>query len=409
MRRGERAVVIAGVSILVLVALWGALSAPGSDGVDRRLSTYLAGPSGAKGLAQALRRLGVTVEQRRRPYFDIATDSGRARPDRLYAFLDIDRPTTQELVAIRDYVMGGGRILSAGVTGIEACFGYRSRRLARDVDNDTRATLVRGSGQRLLPTWRVLRRLPAESLAAAAKGTEADRCTPHLPRRADTLVRTMRNAPVALRLRFASGGEAILLADGQYLSNRILKDTDAGVAVLPWFLDGPTRQVVVDEYHLGFGAGGTLPGASWAWLRHHPAGWAILQLLGVALVALAVTAVRFGPARSVIERRRRSPLEHVEALAAGLEGAGGVDTAVGLTVSGLRRRLGRVGLLPAGAERAWLAALELALPTPAGRNAVRRLQSTINQPGGPERALAAAQAVEDVWEELRPQTTRAGL
>src|SRR5438034_1357712 len=103
-----------------------------------------------------------------------------------------------------------------------------------------------------------------------------------------------------------------------------------------WFLDGRTRQIVVDEYHLGFGAGGTLPGASWAWLRHHPPGWAILQLLGVALVALAVAAVRFGPARSVIERRRRSPLEHVEALAAGLEGAGGVDTAVALTVSGLR-------------------------------------------------------------------------
>src|SRR3989449_8216577 len=118
--------------------------APGSDRDDRRLSTYLAGPSGAKGLAQALRRLGVTVEQRRRPYFDIATDSSRGRRERLYAFLDIDRPTTQELVAIRDYVTGGGRILTAGVTGIEVCFGYRSRRLARDVDNDTRATLVRG-------------------------------------------------------------------------------------------------------------------------------------------------------------------------------------------------------------------------------------------------------------------------
>src|SRR3989442_5489439 len=87
----------------------------------------------------------------------------------------------------------------------------------------------------------------------------------------------MRGAAVALRLRFASRGEAILLADARYLSNRILKDTDAGVAVLPWFLDGRTRQVVVDEYHLGFGAGGTLPGASWAWLRHHPAGWAILD------------------------------------------------------------------------------------------------------------------------------------
>src|SRR3989475_10320611 len=99
----------------------------------------------------------------------------------------------------------------------------------------------------------------------------------------------------------------------------MLNGTDAGVAVIPWFLDGSTRQIVVDEYPLGFGAGGTLPGASWAWLRRHPPGWAILQLIGVALVALAVTAVRFGPARSVIERRRRSPLEHVEALAAGSE------------------------------------------------------------------------------------------
>ncbi len=409
MRRGERAVVIGGVTVLVLVALWGALSAPGRDRDDGRLSTYLTGPSGAKGLAQTLRRLGMTVEQRRRPYFDLAADSGRRRPERLYAFLDIDPPTPQELTAIRDYVAGGGRILTAGVTGIESCFGYRSRRLSRDADNDTRATFVPGSGRRLPPTWRVLRRLPAESLAVAATALDADRCAPHLPTRADTLARTMHGAAVALRHRFASRGEAILLADARYLSNRILKDTDAGVAVLPWFLDGRTRQVVVDEYHLGFGAGGTLPGASWAWLRHHPAGWAILQLFGVALVALAMTAVRFGPARSVIERRRRSPLEHVEALAAGLEGAGGVDTAVGLTVSGLRRRLGRVGLLPAGAERAWLAALELALPTPAGRNAVRRLQRTINQPGGPERALAAAQAVEDVWEELRPRTTRAGF
>ncbi|MGH7547062.1 MAG: hypothetical protein ACREMM_02655, partial [Gemmatimonadales bacterium] len=58
-------------------------------------------------------------------------------------------------------------------------------------------------------------------------------------------------------------------------------------------------------------------------------------------------------------------------------------------------------------QGSWLAALELALPTRRGRDAVRRLQRIVSQPGGPERALAAAQAVEDVWEELRPQTTRA--
>src|SRR5256885_578873 len=95
------------------------------------------------------------------------------------------------------------------------------------------------------------------------------------------------------------------------------------------------------------------------------------------------------------------------ALGAGLEGAAGADTAVTLTVSGLRRRLGRTGLLRPDEQRSWLAALELALPTARARDAVRRLQRIITQPGGAERALAAAQAAEDVWEELRPATTRA--
>src|SRR5439155_26679516 len=106
-----------------------------------------------------------------------------------------------------------------------------------------------------------------------------------------------------------------------------------------------------DEYQQACGEEGTGTGVLRTWIGSTPIGWALLQLAAVVLAALGVAAVRFGPARSVIERRRRAPLEHVEALAAGLEGAGGVDTAVGLTVSGLRRRLGRVGLLPAGAER----------------------------------------------------------
>ncbi|HEU5320256.1 MAG TPA: hypothetical protein VFX28_05610, partial [Methylomirabilota bacterium] len=120
---------------------------------------------------------------------------------------------------------------------------------------------------------------------------------------------------------------------------------------------------------------------------------------------------RFGPARAVIERRRRSPMEHLEALAAGLERADGAATAVDLIVGGLRRRLGRGGYAPTGGDRGdgreWLAALELALPADRGRRAARRLKWIVTQPGGgDERVLAAAQAVEDVWEELHPRKTR---
>jgi len=407
LRRGERAVVLGAIVAIVLAAVAGVITAPTRDLDDPRLSTYLAGPHGAKGLAQTLRHLGITVEQRRRSYFDVASDGGRPRRAVLLAFLDIDRPTARELAAVRDYVTRGGRVFVAGVTGIETCFGYYSGRLRRGGAADS--SVIRTSVPGRLPrARRVLLPLPAESLAnLRADGPGGDRCPPRFAGRVDTLLGTRDGRPVAFRLAFPSGGEATLLADAEFLSNRSLKESDAGLAVLPWFADGRTRRVVVDEYHQGFGTGGSLPAASAAWLVSHPPGWAILQLLGVALVALAVVAVRFGPARSAIVRRRRSPLEHLEALAAGLEGAGGVDTAVALTVSGLRRRLGRAGVPSLEGQRSWLAALELGLPTPAGRNAVRELQRTISQPGGPERALAAAQAVEDVWEELRPQTTRA--
>src|SRR5256885_10539678 len=126
LRRGERAVVLGAIVAIVLAAVAGVITAPTRDLDDPRLSTYLAGPHGAKGLAQTLRHLGITVEQRRRSYFDVASDGGRPRRAVLLAFLDIDRPTARELAAVRDYVTRGGRVFVAGVTGVETCFGYYS-------------------------------------------------------------------------------------------------------------------------------------------------------------------------------------------------------------------------------------------------------------------------------------------
>jgi len=74
-------------------------------------------------------------------------------------------------------------------------------------------------------------------------------------------------------------------------------------------------------------------------------------------------------------------------------------------VSGLRRRLSRTGqtMRSDASQGQWLRTLELVLPGARGRAAARRLQDTIAKPGGAERVLAAAQAVEDVWQELHPQ------
>ena len=384
--------------------------------LDLRPSTLRSGPDGGKGVYDVLARLGVPTERRRRPLFDLNRDP-RHRPAVLAVldpFLDLE---AAELEQVARFVRAGGAVVAAGSGGgITRCVGWVTANAARLLRVDSFPVQPPAPGLALPPVADYLRPPGVAGETDARRrmrggDIETNECETLAPIGRDTLLRLRNGRPAVLRLRYHGGGSVVLVADVGYFRNRTWRTTGAPLFIAPLLVPAATHPGLVlwDEYHQGFGEETSVTGALVAWLESTPIGWALLQLAAVVLVALGVAAVRFGPARSVIERRRRSPLEHLEALAAGLEGAGGVDTAVALTVTGLRRRLGRIGLLSPGAERAWLAALELALPTPTGRNAVRRLQRTINQPGGPERALAAAQAVEDVWEELRQRTTRAGL
>lgn len=404
------------VAALVAVALTAALLAgraigPARAQFDTRLSTYLSGPAGAKGLAATLRRLGVAVEQRRRPLFDLG-DSTARRPEML-VLLDIGYMTAREAEAVRQYIATGGRVFVAGRAAVTTCLAHEAQWLgeSRWALDSARVRTPDPALRLPLAAW-VVERLPPESLYVS-KGEEGEfaetGCRPLFPSRVDTLLATEDGAPVAVDLRFRGGGRVTLMADAGWLTNRALKETDAGLVVLPWILAERPRRLTVDEYHQGYGARGSLFAAALRWLLTTPGGWATVQALAVGIVALAVAAVRFGVPASVIERRRRSPLEHVDALAAGLAGAGGVDAGVRLVVAGLRRRLSRGGHVPGGGSdvEPWLAQLEVALPTDRGRRAVRRLRDILNRPGGDERVLAAAQAVEDVWQDLHPRATRA--
>src|SRR5207247_2620656 len=125
--------------------------------------------------------------------------------------------------------------------------------------------------------------------------------------------------PVALALTFHRSGRVTILAEPDLVANRALKETDAGLVVLPWFLEDGTQQISFDEYDQGFRRGGSLWKAAGTWLLMQPAGWMLLQVTGALLMGLVLMALRFGPTLTVVERHRRSPLEHVDALAAGLE------------------------------------------------------------------------------------------
>jgi hypothetical protein len=121
------------------------------------------------------------------------------------------------------------------------------------------------------------------------------------------------------------------------------------------------------------------------------------------VLALLAAGVRFGPIRAGIERRRRSPLEHVRALATALAAARGHDVATGLIVQGLRRRLSRAGRIPRGEIGPWLDGLGSAVRTPRGRTALDTLTTITRRPATAGDVRDAADAVETLWEELTPR------
>ncbi len=393
---------------------------------DLRPSSLLSGPLGSRAPYDVLAWLHVPVTRRRTPLFDFVRDSEGGRAERgerggrggaaPAVLLVLDPPRqlyAAELAQVVRFVRAGGGVVAAGRGGgITHCVGWRTENEARFLPRDSFPVTAPAPALVLPAVVDFLQPLRGDTATDARRRLrggeiEQNECETLPAATQDTLLRLTDGRPAVLRLEYRGGGRVTLVADAGYFRNRVWRSTDVPYFITPLVLPGRRGRVVWDEYHQGFGRGGSITGVLIAWLTGTPGGWAMLQLVAVLVAGLAVAAVRFGPARRSVATRRRSPLEHLEALAAGLEGAAGVDTAVALTVSGLRRRLGRTGLLRADEQRSWLAALELALPTAAGRDAVRRLQRIITQPGGPERALAAAQAVEDVWEQLRPPTTRA--
>ena len=407
------------LAVAIAIGIWAARQKERTPDLDFRTSTYLNGPRGSKALHEVLTRLGRLSERRRTPLSTLATERAH-RPAILVLLNPIIDLQDAELEQVTRYVRDGGAVVAVGDGGgVTACAGWRTQ--SGGIGNtDTIGVRSLDTEARLPPTSLVLTaRKSATSepgrleklRKGATEDSEPDACNTLLPFAVDTVVVALNNRPAILRLRYRGGGTIALVADPAWFTNRAWRDTDVPIAVLPLLTPRSERpgRVVWDEYHQGFGYGNqaSFSGRTWSWLRSNPAGWAILQLMAVALAWLAMTSVRFGPALSVIERRRRSPLEHLEALGAGLESAADTDTAIERLALGLRRRLSRAGHVGDGNVLPWLESLEVAMRGPQGRAAVRRLHHLLTaRVRDEQRVLLAAQAVEDVWEELRPRTTR---
>lgn len=402
--RTEALLGLAALGLLVAVAA--ALGQRGNrDGEgDPRPSTLLAGPRGARGLASALGRLGIDVVRFRRGLQALPRDSVRGGRTVL-ALLEPSVPLeASEAGTIREWASredGGDLILAGPSTNpLMRCFGYAVEWRAFD------SVAVRapgGSG-----TWPPVAAVLAATTetvvtdSSRVEDTRVNGCAVAPVARVDTLLMSASGRAIALRLHRADVARSVvLLADVGLLRNRALRETDAGPFALRLFA-GHYDRAIFEEAHHGFAAGGSLAAATFEWSTRSPWGWGMWQLAIVGLIALGAGAFRFGPPRRVLERKRRSPLEHLRALATALAAARGHDVAIRSIVAGLRRRLQPAGQRARGDVRQWLEHLAEHVQTPRARAAVGALQ-TLTRPGqSPEGVLRAANAVEDVWEELRP-------
>jgi hypothetical protein len=400
-----RARILLAVGLLIMLGfIAGALGSRRNrePSFDPRRSIQLTGPYGARAFAETLRRLDVSVELYRQRIAQLG--DFKADKEQVFVLLDpsewLDGVQAEDLVEFHEEK---GDLLLAGwaTSMVMQCFGY-------DVDyrGDDSMPVFRpqGVGDPVSWTSDVILVRVLDSVAADTTDLKAGRvaeCRVNEPEVVDTLLITAGGRPAALRLSFAELGSVTLVADGGLFSNARLRDSDAGLAVVP-MIAGRYSRAVFDEYEHGFGSGGSLLGATLAWSFNTPYGWLFWQLALVGVLALLAGAIRFGAARRVIERRRRSPLEHVRALATALSAAKGSHVAVDLMVRGLRRRLSAAGPPIRGDVQSWLADLAANVRTSRSKQAVTTLIDLTRRAPGTDSVLRAADAVEEVWQDLKP-------
>jgi hypothetical protein len=368
--------------------------------LDPRLSTFRAEPNGAKAWAEGAERLGHPVVRWRRPL------SGLPAIQADTALLAILAPDDwldfRDQAALRRWTGNGGDVLLVGRGSRLAmlCEGWRYDTLASagvpglgEVEGTAiRIPTVRA---RLIPTRDplVVDSTRLDDLGTQACGRE--------PRGAlDTLLRGPSGTALAVRRYTKSGGTVTLVADATLFTNRALRETEAGefaLSLLP-----PGRTIYVDEYHHRYGAQGSLTGAILGWSVRTPLGWVLWQGAAVAFLALLAAMVRTGPVRPLVTRSRRSVLEHVGALARALAATKGHDVAVRALVRGLRRRLSADGRPTRDDPARWLAGLGDRVRGGVARRAVGQLRELTRPGQGAAQVLAAANAVEEIWQELRP-------
>ena len=159
---------------------------------------------------------------------------------------------------------------------------------------------------------------------------------------------TIRVRPAVLGIPLGRG-HIIAVADPWIVRNQVLDEEELVVLpqrMLEWTAPAPDARIVFDEYHHGMGRHANVIGAMKRALSTTPVGRVALQAMLAGLVLLLALGARPIAPRPRMRVERRSPFEHVGALARAYSQIGATRLAARRLVRGLRRRHGagvRVG------------------------------------------------------------------
>ena len=367
-----------------------------------RLTTHAAADGGAMGLSLAAERLDWDVERLERPM------RRGADSDAVYAILQPPEPLTSSDVSALLAAVWNGAGLLAVLPRNSALGDSLGVNVHRRTAEETRVTLA-GPLARARPDLaepqprRARESDPDRVMPIATRVLEFDRPQSGIVRllalpgvadssRAETRdpADTSRSAAVAAAFPYGRG-RVVVVSDPRVLRNVELEETYAGIVAVR-LLEHATppgvRRLVFDEYHFGYGQRASFTGLLARAMFGTPAGRLTLQLALAALILLLAVAPRAIVPRARATIERRSPLEHVGALARAYEQIDATQTATRRLLRGLRRRHTPLGSSPS--DDAYLEGLVRRHPAIAGDVALvrRALESSLAEQEFTDAALA---------------------
>lgn len=361
-------------AVAALLVLFLTLAPQQRADVGAVYSSYASGAGGTRALYEVLGRVGFTMSRNEKPLISLLDTIST------YVLITPAQPLTsveetQLIAAVRH---GATLVFTSDNDALADSLGFESASPSNGLNTLSLATVAGGNPpvpdtldpraifQSVFPIGVTVSSKSKSGnqaflwLASPAARWPRDNRTAHLD--------SAQRSTLVLGHRFGHG-YAIAIAPSIIVMNQVMREPRVAIAIVRAIqfanraLDvAPrTNKVVFDEYHHGFGLHADMVAAIEHSLTATPVGRMTIEAIAAALLLLLAFAVRPLTPLSVPPVSRRSPLEHVGALARAYSQVNAQRLGTGRLVRGLRRRhsLGLPRSLP---DSAYLSALRSRIP-----------------------------------------------